>query len=122
MVLDPKSQLPAHTVADLDAVAGGGGVVWSASPTGLHVNLVVLEPNAAIPSHVNERLDVLLVVLSGSGTISLDGTEMPLIPHRGVQIPTGSPRSVEAGPAGIRYLTIHATPPPLDIDRTETRS
>jgi quercetin dioxygenase-like cupin family protein len=121
-MVDPQSQLPAHTVADLDAVAGDGGVVWSASPTGLHVNLVVLGPGEAIPSHVNERLDVLLVVLAGAGTIIVDDTATPLVAHRAVQIPKQTRRSVEAGPTGIRYLTIHAAPPPLTIDRTENRS
>jgi quercetin dioxygenase-like cupin family protein len=107
-------------VADLDAIAGGGGVVWSASPAGLHVNLAVLAPGEAIASHVNDRLDVLVVGLAGSATILIDGTEVTLPPHRAVQIPAGSRRSIEAGATGVRYLTIHTAPPPLTIESVTT--
>jgi quercetin dioxygenase-like cupin family protein len=112
---------PPHSVANLDAVTGSGGVVWSASPIGLHVNLVVLEPGGTIPGHVNGALDVVVVVLDGAGTVSIGDTDVRLAPYRAVQIPRGASRAVRAGSRGLRYLTVHSAPPPLTIDNTENR-
>ena len=100
---------------DLDAVPDVGGVVWSASPDGVHVNLVVLAPGGTIGGHVNDSLDVLIVVLAGGAVLTVDGTDNVLEPHRACVVPRGSRRGVAAGGTGVRYLTIHAARGPLGI-------
>src|SRR5688572_8371602 len=105
---------------DLDAVPGAGGVVWSASPEGAHTNLVVLGPGESIPSHVNDTLDVLVVVLVGAVTATVDGAEQHLGPHQAVLLPRGARRALRAGDAGARYLTIHAARPPFGIGPRRT--
>lgn len=99
----------------LSSVAGHGGVVWSASPSGCHANLVVLEPGGSIGTHRNDELDVLVVVLDGHGTITIDGAAVPASATTAVVVPAGAVRSVTAGPGGLRYLTIHAERRPLAI-------
>lgn len=105
---------------DLSAVAGAGGVVWSAAPQGVHVNLVVLEPGEVIAAHRNDALDVLVVVLAGVGCAVVDGDEIPITPVNAVLVPRGSERSFVAGDEGLRYLTVHAERGRLQIARRPT--
>jgi quercetin dioxygenase-like cupin family protein len=107
-------------VVDLGTVEGGGGVVWSVSPGGFHTNLVVLRPGEAIAAHRNDALDVLVVVLAGSATVTIDGAPSELGAAGAVLVPLGSVREITAGPRGVRYLTVHAQALPLTIDRNRS--
>ena len=62
-------------VVDLGAArSGSGGAIWSLPHGGdLDANLVRLDPGAAIGSHVNIDVDVLLLVQSGTGELIVDG-------------------------------------------------
>jgi quercetin dioxygenase-like cupin family protein len=90
-------------------------VVWSAAPAGVHVNLVVLDGGESIAPHRNDAVDVLVVVLDGSGTAAIDSAVVELAPTTALLIPEGTLRSIEAGAEGLRYLTIHAHRGPLTI-------
>ncbi len=57
--------------------------------------------------HVNDERDVLLVVVSGGGVLTVDGEETTLRSGHATVIPKGARRGIVAGPAGIRYLTAH---------------
>ena len=111
-------------VVDLGAVAAGGdGVAWSASPEGLHVNLVVLGSGANVGAHRNDDVDVLVVMVEGDATITVDGTAHTVRAGCAGVVPKGAVRAVTAGPAGVRYLSIHRARGPLGIrarDRSET--
>jgi quercetin dioxygenase-like cupin family protein len=100
---------------DLAQVAGAGGVVWSVSPEGFHTNLVVLEAGGSIPAHRNDGLDVLIVVLAGSGVATVDDDAVALAAISALLVPRGAVRSVTAGRLGLRYLTVHAPRGPLTI-------
>jgi quercetin dioxygenase-like cupin family protein len=108
---------PAPALADLGAVPGEGGVVWSAAPSGVHANLVVLAAGQSIGEHVNDAVDVLVVALAGSATVTIDGHASELAPLRAVLLPRGTTRAVLAGSDGVRYLTVHEQRPPLGIHR-----
>lgn len=100
---------------DLATVEGAGGVVWSASPDGVHTNLVVLEPGGAIATHTNDGLDVLVIVLAGEGTATVDGETIGLAATSALLVPRGASRSIAAADRGVRYLAIHAARPPMTI-------
>jgi quercetin dioxygenase-like cupin family protein len=102
-------------IDDLAAIAGSGGVVWSASPGGVHTNLVVLDPGGEIGTHRNDAVDVLVIVLDGAGVLTIDGSDAALTPIAAVLVPRGATRSVRAGADGVRYLTVHAEREPLTI-------
>jgi quercetin dioxygenase-like cupin family protein len=107
---DPAAAAPVV----LSDVAGSGGVVWSASPAGVHVNLVVLDPGGSIAAHRGE-LDVLFVIVQGDGTLTVDGTPAAVSSSTALLVPSGATRAVDAGAEGLRYLTIHAQRGPLSI-------
>lgn len=94
-------------LVDADDPQPGSGVVWSLPHDGdLDGNLVHLRPGSAIDPHVNADLDVLLVVWSGRGRLTVDGEVREL--ERGVAtvVPKGAERAIEATD-DLRYLSIH---------------
>ena len=87
---------------------GSGGAVWSLPHGGdLDANLVSLDAGGAIGLHVNNEVDVLMFVRSGSGSVTVDGETLPLGSDHLAWIPKGASRSVSAGSDGISYLSIH---------------
>lgn len=114
--VDGVARLPSVEVVDVAALPslppGKGPVVqWSGSNQ-LQINLVTLPPRAHIGVHVEAELDVTLSVLLGSLTLrhgpdddsSVAFVHAPAV----VVLPTGTRRSVTAGPAGATYLTAHS--------------
>lgn len=94
-------------LADID-VGGADGAVWSLPHDGdLDANLVKLAPGGEIASHRNDEVDVVLVVVSGSGNLVIDGEAHQLRPHRLARIGKGAERSLRAGPGGLLYLSLH---------------
>ena len=65
-------------VVDLDQVAAAGtvGAAWSLPHGGdLDANVVRLDAAGGIGEHVNNEVDVLVVVVSGQGSVSVDGAQ-----------------------------------------------
>lgn len=96
-------------VADVvDLLAGDGrGPLYGAATDDLNVTLLAWRPGDHVAEHVNDERDVLLVVLSGGGTLTLDDTQAELRTGVATVIPKGVRRGIVAGPAGVRYLTAH---------------
>ena len=105
-------------ILDLASVpTGSGGAIWSLPHGGdLDANLVRLDPGQAIGAHVNDDVDVLLVVHSGTGDLEVEGQTGQLGVDHLALIPKGSQRSIVAGPSGIAYLSIHRRRSPLGIE------
>lgn len=132
-------------MSDLSGVlrrAAGDGVQWTLEGDGeLHVNLVHLDAGHAIGDHVNDGVDVVIVVLAGSGELTVDGATTRLAAHVVAHVPRGARRSIRADGgagdgdggaddgdggadgdnAGLDYLTIHRRPRPLGIGPTRRR-
>jgi quercetin dioxygenase-like cupin family protein len=103
--------------ANLLEVEGSGGVVWSTSPGGFHANLVALDAGGSIAAHRNDEVDVLVVVLGGDATATIDGATVPITSGSTVVVPRGATRGIAAGANGVRYLTVHAEREPLGVRR-----
>jgi quercetin dioxygenase-like cupin family protein len=73
------------------------------------------------PEHVNDERDVLVVVLDGSATLSIDGEERELARGETAIVVKGRRRKITAGRGGVRYLSIHRRRPPLQIGREADR-
>jgi len=107
-----SGSLQPATVVRLDerlrADPSGSGVHWALEGDhDLNVNLVHLDSGSGIDTHDNRDVDVVMIVLEGSGRLCLDSTDHALAPHVLAVIPKGTERSISAGPDGLSYLTVH---------------
>jgi quercetin dioxygenase-like cupin family protein len=105
---------------DLGETAGSAtgreGVVWTLEGSGdLNANLVRFEAGGGVGEHVNDEVDVLIVGVSGSGSVSLDGEEHPVSNGVVVFVPRGVRRSTRATKGGFAYLSVHRRRGPLRI-------
>lgn len=95
----------------------GRGPLWGTATEDLNATLLAWGPGERVAEHVNDERDVLLVVVSGGGTLIMDGDETMLRSGHALVVPKGARRTVVAGPAGIRYLTAHRARGGLTIRR-----
>jgi quercetin dioxygenase-like cupin family protein len=109
--------------ADLASIEGVGGAVWSLPHGGdLDANLVRLAPNARIDEHVNDEVDVLIVVREGVGELTVDGIRHPLKTSAVALVRRRARRSIRAGANGLAYMTVHRSRSPLTIKTASPRT
>jgi quercetin dioxygenase-like cupin family protein len=100
---------------DLAALAAGGdrpGSLWRLDGDDLQANVVWLGPGDRIEPHRNDEVDVLLVVVSGRGELTLNGQVHPLAPMNLAHLPKGTVRAVVAVDGPLAYLSVHRRRPP----------
>ncbi|MFH9617311.1 hypothetical protein [Streptomyces pratensis] len=100
------------------AAPGERGALWHLAEQGreLDANIVRLPPGTGVGEHQEDVLDVLLVVLAGGGSLRTgEGGTLDLAPTTVTWLPRTSRRSLEAGPDGLTYLTVHRRRPGLTI-------
>lgn len=93
------------------------GAVWKLEghDRELDANLIHLPAGGGIDDHAGADIDVLWVILSGSGTLRTEGEDVPLRAGGLVWLPPRSRRGVTAGPGGLGYLTVHRRRAALQI-------
>lgn len=94
----------------------GIGPLWGLASGDLNATLLAWPPGHRLEEHTNEERDVLLVVLEGDGAAIVDGYERPLAAGKALLIEKGRSRSIQAGDAGIRYLSVHLRRGGLQIE------
>lgn len=102
--------LPAANRVDVAAAlrhAQADGPIWSLNAEQLNMNLIRLTAGATIPQHVNDALDVLIVVLEGGGELTVDGEHSALAPGIALLIPRGAVRGIRCTRSPLVYLTAH---------------
>lgn len=88
--------------------AAGDGVHWTLEGgDDLNANLVRLDPDHVMGEHVNDEVDVLVVVLAGGGHAVVEASTVELHPHVVAHLPKGARRAIHAGADGLAYLTVH---------------
>jgi mannose-6-phosphate isomerase-like protein (cupin superfamily) len=108
-------------VVTVDAAAlersGPSGALWSLPHGGdLDANVVVVDAGETFAAHANPQVDVLLVVVAGSGTIEVDGEVHLLARSRIVHVPKATSRTIEASrDEPLVYVTVHRSRGPLAI-------
>lgn len=130
-----RVQISKLTTADLPRVVGNTqtvargaqpadatGAVWKLemSQRGLDANMIRLAPGGTIEAHTGPDLDVLLHVVDGGGRLTTETGEVTLVAGALAWLPRRSRRSIQAGPDGLAYLTVHPRRPALNIS-TERR-
>jgi len=92
------------------------GVVWTLEQgDDLNVNLVRFPPGKGVGEHVNEEIDVLVIGVSGSGIVAVNGCEQHLRAGTVAFIPKGARRSTRSESGDFAYLTVHLRRGPLRI-------
>ncbi|WP_326605119.1 hypothetical protein OG930_23400 [Streptomyces sp. NBC_01799] len=93
------------------------GALWQLAEQGreLDANLVRLAPGGEVGEHQEDVLDVLLVVIAGSGRATTGAEVLELAPTTVLWLPRTSRRALAAGPDGLAYLTVHRRRPGLTI-------
>ncbi len=104
MSLPPENRMD---VADALRHARYDGAIWSLNCDQLNTNLMRLSVGAGIPAHVNDDLDVLLVVFEGSGELQVGDAGSALEPGVAVVVPRGSRRVIRCLRGPLVYLTAH---------------
>jgi quercetin dioxygenase-like cupin family protein len=99
------------------ATPNGEGPLWGMASDDLNATLLAWRPGGGTPDHVNEERDVLVVVLGGSGSVTIDGSTTGVTAQQAVLVPKGASRAISAGPDGIRYLTVHLRRHGLQLGR-----
>ena len=122
---DADTGSPGPTVpkllCDVDALAAEenapAGAMWRLTESGrqLDANLVHVPPDRHIDTHIEPNLDVLLLVVNGSGTLGTARDPQPLSEGSLIWLPRGSSRSITAGKDGLSYLTVHRRRPGMQI-------
>lgn len=85
------------------------GAVWTLSTRhrDLDSNIIRLRAGTGIEPHTGPDLDVLVLVLAGTGRVVTEIDSLELRPGSLVWLPRRSRRGFTAGPEGLSYLTVH---------------
>jgi quercetin dioxygenase-like cupin family protein len=95
---------------DLASLASGGshpGAGWRLDGEDLQANLVRLGRGDRIQPHRNDEVEVLVVVVSGRGELTLDGQVHQLAPMVIAHLPTGTVRAIAAVDGPLAYVSVH---------------
>jgi len=107
------------TIVDLyEELATGerAGVVWTLEQgDDINVNLVRFPAGRGVSEHVNEEVDVLVVGVSRSGLVEVDGHEHHVRAGTVAFVPKGARRSTSSESGDFSYLTVHRRRGPLQI-------
>ena len=99
---------------DLAGLVAGGdhpGALWRLDGEDLQANLVRLGPGDRIQPHRNDEVEVLMVVVSGRGELTLNGQVHQLDPLVVVHLPKGTVRAIAAVDGPLAYLSVHRRRP-----------
>lgn len=110
----PRILANTHTLA---RDADGEGAVWrlDAGERDLDANVISLAPGGSIGEHSGPDLDVILHVVSGSGTLATEGGDLELGPGAVVWLPRRTRRGFAAGGEGLVYFSVHRRKPGLGL-------
>jgi quercetin dioxygenase-like cupin family protein len=107
--------------ADHDPPLEGRGPVWGAESEDLNATLLVWSAGDGPPEHVNDERDVLIFIVDGAATVTVDGQEHELAAAEALIVGKGRRRRLTAAQGGVRYLSVHLRRPPLQIKTTADR-
>ncbi|GAA1843904.1 DUF2249 domain-containing protein [Brevibacterium marinum] len=105
-------------VGNLDGVPESSGSVWQFQPQqrDLDANIIALAPGGEIKEHVGPKLDVLIHVLHGAGTLETELTALSLAPGQILWLPRLSRRRFLADETdGLTYFSVHQRKQGLSI-------
>ena len=103
-------------VVDLQALlegAQGSGPQWGTESEQLDATLLTWQAGEGVQEHVNQEVDVLVVALRGSATVTIDDESAVLSAGQIALIPKGTRRSILAREP-FAHLNVHPLRKRLD--------
>jgi mannose-6-phosphate isomerase-like protein (cupin superfamily) len=94
-------------LAALGEAAQGNGPQWSHESTDLDLTFLSWQSGREIAAHVNAEVDVLFVVVDGTGEVIVNGETYGLAAGQALLIPKGSERAIRCTGERFSYLSIH---------------
>jgi quercetin dioxygenase-like cupin family protein len=94
-------------LADLGERAKSSGPQWSHESTDLDLTLLTWTASQGIASHVNDEVDVMLVVVAGAGEVTVNDDVYRLQTGQALLIPKGTQRSIRCTGERFSYLSLH---------------
>ncbi|MEV0244505.1 cupin domain-containing protein [Streptomyces sp. NPDC050674] len=113
----PVPRVLCNTASLAAAEPASTGALWRLAEPGrqLDANLVRIPPHGSVDAHAEPDLDVLLLVVSGHGTLGSAAGPSPLEPGSLVWLPHGGVRGLTVGESGLSYVTVHRRRPGMRI-------
>lgn len=103
----PERQALPVDLAALVSAATLGGPQWGHEMEDLDFTLLVWKHGEGVAPHVNDEVDVAMIVLDGEGELTVDGQTTSLRAGLAVPIPKGTERAVRATGERLAYLNVH---------------
>jgi|SRR3954451_2432930 quercetin dioxygenase-like cupin family protein len=104
-----------HALADRTSLPPGVSWRLTEPVRQLDANVLNLAAGHTIETHAEPDLDVLVVIIAGTGCIETDTANLSLTAGELLWLPRGSTRKLSAGARGLAYLTVHRRRPGLQI-------
>lgn len=100
-----------------DASSGEGGIATE------DFNATVLSwpAGSGVPLHTNDQVDVMMVCLSGTGEVVVDGQAFALGVGAALLIPKGSARGIASTSSAFRYVNLHRRKPGIQLGGMDRR-
>lgn len=93
--------------AILEGAIGRTGPIWGVASADLNATLLVWKRGDAVQAHINDEVDVVIVVLRGQAALQLDGTSHHLNAGDIAVLPKGLERSMVALSDTLVQVNIH---------------
>jgi mannose-6-phosphate isomerase-like protein (cupin superfamily) len=90
-----------------DEQASATGPIFGGEVEDLDFTLLQWHEGQGVQEHVNDEVDVIMVVLSGTGFIVADGERMDAQAGTTFVLPKGTRRSISSTSSDFRYLNVH---------------
>jgi quercetin dioxygenase-like cupin family protein len=100
--------------------ASGIGPLWGMASDELNATLLAWPPGHELAEHTNTEVEVLMVVLEGTGVAVVDEERHALAPGSLLLLEKGRSRAIVAGPDGLSYLSVHRRRGPLQLEAPPT--
>ncbi len=94
-------------LAGLSMAATGGGPLWAQESADLDVTLLSWPADQGVPAHVNDEVDVLLIVIAGSASVTIGASTHRVAAGQALLIPKGVERAIVGGAERVSYLSVH---------------
>jgi len=104
---EQNAKVIAINVLQQSSMASSSGPQWAQESEDLDVTLLSWAPGKSIVEHVNNEVGVVLIGITGSGIVIVEGEPHQLPAGALLLIPKGKPRAMQNGDERWSYLSIH---------------